>query len=208
MSIPHAYGRLQFAADLELFFGTPIGSGANPKAAAVVVMGIAPGRTSRVVDGIAETRKPVEGLAIEGNGDIDTIAAANRKAKDCLQWASELRREEHGLSDLQISVKCGESDTTSGLAANPTIGNLIDELNPLGATTCSGETSEITAAEGVCASRAKTLEVAKKFMDARQAYTGEVIEPHRTNELSESQPIKGNNEGGSTAIEEKAFGNL
>ena len=58
-AIPHAYGRLQFGADLELFFRTLIGTGANPNVAAVVVGGIEPGWTDRVVQGIAESGKPV-----------------------------------------------------------------------------------------------------------------------------------------------------
>ena len=32
---------------------------------------------------------------------------------------------------LWISVKCGESDTTSGLASNPAVGDLMDKLEPL-----------------------------------------------------------------------------
>jgi (2R)-sulfolactate sulfo-lyase subunit beta len=208
LAIPHAYGRLQFGEDLELFFRTLIGTGANPNVAAVVVIGIEPGWTKRVVEGIALTGKPVEGFAIEQNGDINTIAAASRWAKEYLQWASELKREECGISDLWISVKCGESDTTSGLAANPTVGNLIDKLDALGATTCFGETSELTGAEAVCATRAATPEVGKKFLATWQAYMDEVIEPHKTSDLSESQPTKGNIEGGLTTIEEKAFGNL
>ena len=59
MAIPHAYGRLQFGEDLEVHFRTIIGAGANPNVAAVVVIGIEPGWTQRVVDGIAETGKPV-----------------------------------------------------------------------------------------------------------------------------------------------------
>ena len=208
LAIPHAYGRLQFGEDLELFFRTLIGTGANPNVAAVVVIGIEPGWTNRVVEGIALTRKPVEGFAIEQNGDINTIAAASRWAKEYLQWASELQREECEISDLWISVKCGESDTTSGLAANPTVGNLIDKLDALGATTCFGETSELTGAEAVCATRAATPEVGEKFLATWQAYMDEVIEPHKTSDLSESQPTKGNIEGGLTTIEEKAFGNL
>jgi (2R)-sulfolactate sulfo-lyase subunit beta len=73
------------------------------------------------------------------------------------------RREPCGVAELRVSVTCGESDTTSGLAANPTVGNLIDKLGPLGATTCFGETSELTRAEQVSASRAKTPEVANKL---------------------------------------------
>jgi (2R)-sulfolactate sulfo-lyase subunit beta len=105
-------------------------------------------------------------------------------------------------------VKCGESDTTSGIGSNPTVGNLIDKLDPLGVTSCFGETSEITGAEEVCRERGKTPEIGKKFFDTWQAYMDEVIEPFKTDDLSESQPTKGNIEGGLTTIEEKAFGNL
>src|ERR671931_201667 len=70
LALPHAYGRLQFGEDLELFFRTLIGIGANPNVAACVVIGIEPGWTGRIVDGIEPTGKPVTGLSIEGNGDI------------------------------------------------------------------------------------------------------------------------------------------
>jgi (2R)-sulfolactate sulfo-lyase subunit beta len=207
LALPHAYGRLQFGEDLELFFRTLIGTGSNPNVAACIVIGIEPGWTGRIVEGIAKTGKPVEGFSIEGNGDLNTIAAASRKAKEYLQWASELRREEVPIKDLFVSVKCGESDTTSGLASNPTVGNLIDKLDPLGVTSCFGETSEITGAELVCKERAATPEVGEKFLQVWSAYN-DVIEQFKTDDLSESQPTKGNIAGGLTTIEEKAYGNL
>ena len=148
------------------------------------------------------------GFAIEQSGDISTIASASRKAAEYLHWASELQRQESEISELWVSVKCGESDTTSGLASNPTVGNVIDKLDPLGATTCFGETSELTGAEHECQARAGTPDVGQKFMDVFKAYMDEVIEPNKTSDLSESQPTKGNIEGGLTTIEEKAFGNL
>ena len=207
LALPHAYGRLQFGEDLELFFRTLIGTGANPNVAACVVIGIEPGWTSRVVDGIAATGKPVAGFSIEENGDITTIANASRKAREFMQWASERQRERCSIEDLFISTKCGESDTTSGLASCPTVGNLIDKLDPLGVTTCFGETSELTGAEVVCASRAASPAVRDKFMQVFNAYQ-DVINRHKTSDLSESQPTKGNIAGGLTTIEEKAFGNL
>ncbi len=208
LAIPHHYGRLQFGEDLELHFRTLIGSGCNPNVAAVVVIGIEPGWTGRVVDGIAKTGKPVEGFALERNGEHKTVMNASWAAQKFVQDASEIHREECDLSDLWVSVKCGESDTTSGIGSNPTVGNLIDKLDPLGVTSCFGETSEITGAEEVCRERGKTPEVGKKFYDTWQAYMDEVIEPFKTDDLSESQPTKGNIEGGLTTIEEKAFGNL
>lgn len=207
LALPHAYGRLQFGEDLEVHFRTLIGTGSNPNVAACVVIGIEPGWTGRVVDGIAKTGKPVAGFSIEGNGDITTIANASRKAREFAQWASEKQREVCSIQDLFVSTKCGESDTTSGLGSCPTVGNLIDKLDPLHATTCFGETSELTGAEVVCASRAATKEVGERFMQVFNDYQ-KVIERHKTNDLSESQPTKGNIIGGLTTIEEKAFGNL
>ena len=208
MALPHPYGRLQFGEDLELHFRTLIGTGSNPNVAAAVVVGIEPGWTKRVVDGIGRTGKPVAGFAIEQNGDISTIASASRKAKEFVQWASEQRRVECRLKDMWVSVKCGESDTTSGLASNPTVGNFIDKVDPFGVTSCFGETSEITGAEMVCATRGRTKAAGRKFLKTWKAYMDEVIEPYKTSDLSESQPTKGNIEGGLTTIEEKAFGNL
>jgi (2R)-sulfolactate sulfo-lyase subunit beta len=207
LALPHPYGRLQFGEDLELHFRTLIGTGSNPNVAACVVIGIEPEWTERVVKGIAKTGKPVAGFSIEGNGDISTIANASRKAREFVQAASEKQRELCTIQELFVSVKCGESDTTSGLGSCPTVGNLIDKLDPLGATTCFGETSELTGAEIVCASRAASKDVADKFMKVFNAYQ-EVIERHKTSDLSESQPTKGNIAGGLTTIEEKAFGNL
>ena len=207
MALPHAYGRLQFGEDLDLHFRTLIGTGANPNVAAVVVIGIEDGWTKRVVDGIAKTGKPVTGFGIEGHGDIATISKASYVVKQYVQMASELQREECGIADLWVSTKCGESDTTTGLASCPTVGNLIDKVDPMGATTCFGETSELTGAETICATRAVDKKIAEKFLSTWRAYNA-MIERHKTDDLSESQPTKGNIAGGLTTIEEKAFGNL
>jgi (2R)-sulfolactate sulfo-lyase subunit beta len=208
LALPHAYGRLQFGADLDLFFRTLIGTGSNPNVAAVVVIGIEDGWTKRVVDGIAKTGKPVAGFGIEGHGDIATIAKASYKAKEFLQWASELRREECAIDELWVSTKCGESDTTTGLGSCPTVGNMYDKLIPKGITGVFGETSEITGAEHIAQSRAATPEIGNKWMAVFKAYQDEVIEAHRTDNLMDSQPTKGNIAGGLTTIEEKALGNL
>jgi (2R)-sulfolactate sulfo-lyase subunit beta len=208
MALPHAYGRLQFGEDLEVFFRTLIGIGSNPNVAAVVVIGIEDGWTKRVVDGIAKTGKPVTGFGIEGNGDIATIAKASYVAKQYLQWATELRRDEYPISELWVSTKCGESDTTTGLSSCPTVGNMYDKLLPNGIYGVFGETSEITGAEHLCKARAATPELGERWYKMWKAYQDDVIEAHKTDDLSDSQPTKGNIAGGLTTIEEKALGNL
>ncbi len=208
MALPHAYGRLQFGEDLDLHFRTMIGTGANPNVAACIVIGIEPLWTQRIVDGIAKTGKPVTGFSIEQNGDIATIAAASRQAKEYVHWASELQREECPLTDLWVSTKCGESDTTTGLGSCPTVGNMYDKLIPQGIYGCFGETSEITGAEHICKARAADEETGERWYAMWKAYQDDVIEAHKVDDLSDSQPTKGNIEGGLTTIEEKALGNL
>ncbi len=207
MAIPHPYGRLQFGFDLDLHFATLIGTGSNPNVAAVVVIGIEPIWTARVVDGIAKTGKPVTGFSIEKNGDLNTICAASRKAKEYVQWATELQREECPIKDLWVSCKCGESDTTSGLASNPTVGDAFDKLEAVGCTLAFGETTEITGGENLVADRCATPEVRKKFQFFFDRYA-KLIEDHKVDDLCDSQPTKGNIEGGLTTIEEKALGNI
>ncbi len=205
--LPHAYGRLQFGEDLELFFRTMIGTGRNPNVAAAVVIGIEPGWTKRIVDGIAETGKPVEGFSIEGRGDLQTAAEAARVAQRFLQDATELQRVDCDFKDLYISVKCGESDTTTGLSSCPTVGNVLDKHCEQGFGSF-GETSELTGAEHIVKSKAASKEVEAKFTAMFDDYTKLVFDQKAGTDLSESQPTKGNIAGGLTTIEEKALGNV
>ncbi|HEX4325733.1 MAG TPA: UxaA family hydrolase [Burkholderiales bacterium] len=207
LAIPHPYGRLQFGADLDLHFRTLIGTGSNPNVAAVVVIGIEEGWTKRIVDGIAATGKPVTGFGIEGYGDHETIKRASKVAKEYSQWASEKQREACPINELWVSTKCGESDTTSGCGANPTVGNAFDKLHPLGNYLCFGETSEITGGESIVAARCANDKVRDQFMFMFNRYQ-DMINRWKTDDLSESQPTKGNIAGGLTTIEEKALGNI
>ncbi len=207
LAIPHPYGRLQFGADLELHFKTLIGTGSNPNVAATVVIGIEDGWAKRVADGIAAAGKPVSFFGIEGHGDLETIRRASKAAKDYMHWASELHREEWPLKDLWVSTKCGESDTTSGIGANPCVGNAFDKLYAHGVTLVFGETTELTGGEQLVAARCRTPAVRDKFMFMFNRYQ-DVIDRHKTSDLMDSQPTKGNIAGGLTTIEEKALGNI
>jgi (2R)-sulfolactate sulfo-lyase subunit beta len=207
LAVPHPYGRLQFGADLDLHFRTLIGAGSNPNVAAVIVICIEAEWAKKVVEGIAKTGKPVTGFGIELHGDHDTILRASKVAKEYVQWASELQRTECPISDLWVSTKCGESDTTSGCGSNPTVGSAFDKLDPLGVTMCFGETTELTGGESIVADRCVDGSVRERFMFMFNRYQ-EIVERHKTSDLSDSQPTKGNIAGGLTTIEEKALGNI
>ncbi|MFC7406407.1 UxaA family hydrolase [Georgenia alba] len=206
LAVPHAYGRLQFGEDLELHFRTIIGTGANPNVAAVVVIGIEPTWTDRVVQGIAATGKPVEGYSIERHGDLRTIEKAARTLARFVQDASELTREPVERGELMLSIKCGESDTTSGLGSCPTTSQAVDRWVEAGGTVLFGETSELTGGEHLIAERCANDEVRKKFQHLYDRYLAR-IEAEGANLLG-SQPTQGNIRGGLSTIEEKAMGNI
>lgn len=207
MALPHPYGRLQFGADLDLHFRTLIGTGCNPNVAAVVVIGIEDQWTNIIVEGIAKTGKPVVGFGIEKYGQHNTIMRASKAAQEFVHFATEKQREVCKIQELWVSTKCGESDTTSGIASNPTVGNAFDKLYEKGCTLLFGETTEVTGGEHLIAARCRDEKVREKFMFMFNRYQ-DVINAHKTTDLSDSQPTKGNIAGGLTTIEEKALGNI
>lgn len=206
MALTHPYGRLQFGEDLDLTFKTLIGTGSNPNIAAVVVIGIEPKWTEYIVKGIAETGKPVAGFSIERYGDLKTIEMASRKAKEFVQYATELPRVSVKWEEIWVSTKCGESDTTSGLASNPTVGRIFERLEKNGNTLIFGETTEVTGAEDKIIEQCASPEVAAQFKAAFDNYQ-EHVESQGVSLLG-TQPTEGNIRGGLTTIEEKALGNV
>lgn len=206
LPLPHAYGRLQFGADLELTFRTLIGTGENPNVAGAVVIGIEPTWTEEVASAIAATGKQVESFSIERHGDLKTVESASRTAARMLRQASEFVREPVQLGELMMSIKCGESDTTSGLGSCPTTSRAVDRHVAHGGTVLFGETSELTGGEDLIAERCETDKVRKKFQGLYDRYL-ERVEAEGANLLG-SQPTQGNIRGGLSTIEEKAMGNI
>jgi (2R)-sulfolactate sulfo-lyase subunit beta len=206
LPLPHPYGRLQFGADLDLTFRTLIGTGANPNVAAAIVIGIEPTWTERIVAGIAETGKPVAGFSIERHGDLRILEMAARRAAEMMQDASEIARVPVERGELLMSIKCGESDTTSGLGANPATSEAVDRHIAAGGTVIFGETTELTGGEHLIAARCADDEVRKKFQAFFDNYFA-MVERTGANLLG-SQPTQGNIRGGLSTIEEKALGNI
>ena len=206
LALPHGFGRLQFGEDLELTFNTLIGTGMNPNVAAVIIIGIEPKWTNRVAEGVAKTGKPVAAFSIEGKGDLKVIEEASRAAAMFLQDATELQREPAEIGDLVMSIKCGESDTTSGLGSCPTTSQAVDRWVAAGGTVFFGETSELTGGEHLIADRCIDDACRAAFQKTYDDYI-RVIESTGANLLG-SQPTQGNIAGGLTTIEEKALGNI
>lgn len=82
-----------------------------------------------------------------------------------VQEISSIQKEICDISEIILGMECGGSDTTSGLASNPTCGICSDKMVELGGTSILSETTEFIGAEHVVAKRGKTEEVSRKILE-------------------------------------------
>ena len=118
--------------------------------------------------------------------------------------ASKIIKEECPDSELVIGVKCGASDTTSGLVSNPAAGATFDLLLDKGGTCVFGETTEFMGAEHILARRAATPEIAQRII--KSVATIEQRVNAMGCDMRGGQPAGGNIRGGLSTIEEKSLG--
>ena len=90
---------------------------------------------------------------------------------------SERQREKVGIEELWAACKCGESDTTTGLASCPTRRQLLRQADPARhLRLLRRDLGADRRRRWSCAERAATPEVREKFMKVWQAYQDDVIE--------------------------------
>ena len=203
----HHQGCCQLPPDLERVTDTLCSLGLSPNVGAVLVISLGCEGTdhARLVETIAKTGKPVEIIHIqELGGTTKAIQAGTDIAQKLAMEISGLHRTPIDISEVVMSIKCGASDATSGMASNCVIGYVADKLVDLGGTVVFGETTEFIGAEHILAKRAvnptvgaKILEIVQK-MEARANAIG--------CDMRKGQPTPGNIEGGLSSIEEKSLG--
>ena len=203
----HGQGCAQTQPDLDQVTRTLISLGCNPNLAGVLVVSLGCESVSadRIVEGIAASGKPVEKVVVQKVGGARTaVAQGTRVVQAMVVEASGIKREEFPDSELMLGVKCGASDTTSGLVSNPAAGATCDLLVDNGGTCVFGETTEFMGAEHILTRRAATPEVAQKIMDIVARMENRAIAMGF--DMRGGQPTTGNIAGGLTTIEEKSLG--
>jgi len=208
-TVDHGSGRT--ANDRERIARVLIGLGRNPNVASVIVHAASPGvgypelRAERLADEIAASGKRVEVIDPAKDGGVyGAMAKGMQLARMMVYEASKLRRVEAGDEHLCLGVKCGYSDTTSGIAGNPAIGYLFDKVVGAGGTAFFGETTEIIGAEHSLAKRAATPQVAKAILDA--VARREEMAKSTGLDIRTINPVPSNIKGGISSLEEKSLG--
>lgn len=203
----HGQGCTQTQPDLDQVTRTLVSLGWNPNLAGVLLvsLGCESVLVDKIADGIAESGKPVDKVVLQkAGGATSAVNQGTRIVKAMMTEASGVKREEFPDSEMVLGVKCGASDTTSGLVSNPATGAACDLLIDSGGTCIFGETTEFIGAEHVLAKRAATPEVAQKIMEIvsrmEQRVTAMGVD------MRGGQPTTGNIAGGLSTIEEKSLG--
>ncbi len=203
----HHQGCCQLPPDLERVTDTLISLGKSPNvgAALIVTLGCEGTDHERMYEELAQTGKPVRKIAIqELGGTAPAIARGIEEARELVLAISAQQRVEAGIENVVMSIKCGASDTTSGMASNCVIGRVADRLVDLGATVVFGETTEFIGGEDLLAARAVSPEVARRIY--------EIVDAMETRaksvgcDMRRGQPTPGNIAGGLSSIEEKSLG--
>jgi altronate dehydratase large subunit len=206
-ALPHLAGCGQLGPDMRVTHDTLAAYCGHPNVGAVLVVAL--GCEQVVAQTLAEhakrSGKPAEIIAIQSEGG--TVRATEKGIRIAGDLATRLQaqsREWCDASELVLSLKCGGSDYTSGLASNPTLGRVTDRLVDLGGTAVLGEIAEIMGAEHLLASRASRQSTANELI---QIITRVETEARALGlDIRGTQPSPGNIRGGLTTIEEKSLG--
>jgi altronate dehydratase large subunit len=207
VALPHLAGCGQLGPDMRVTHDTLAAYCAHPNVGAVIVVAL--GCEQVVAQTLADVatrhHKPVEIVAIQTEGGtVKATAKASRIAEAFAGMLAADEREWCDISELVLSLKCGGSDYTSGLASNPALGRVTDRLVELGGSAVLGEIAEIMGAEHVLASRAHDPATATRLL---QVITRVETEARALGlDIRGTQPSPGNIRGGLTTIEEKSLG--
>lgn len=192
--------------DAQAHLRSLIGFGLNPNVGAVLLIGSDTPKLQQISQAIAASKKPFAALCLD-DCEHDALTLTDRAIRAGAQLRleiSRLRRQSAALSDLCVGLECGRSDPSSGMVANPLIGQVADRLEQAGAQVIFGETLEWLGAEHLLAQRASSTQVAQKLVAA--------VERREQLAKSKGQDLLGNNPGptniaaGLSTIEEKSLG--
>ena len=206
-ALPHTAGCGQLGPDMHTTHETLAAYCGHPNVGAVLVIALGCEQVvaQHLADAARRAGKPAHIVAIQSEGGtVRATARAIDIAKTLVADLERTPREPCDVSELILSVKCGGSDYTSGLASNPALGRVADRLVDLGGAAVLGEIAEIMGAEHLLAARAPNPDTAKRLIRVINRVETDAMALGL--DIRGTQPSPGNIRGGLTTIEEKSLG--
>lgn len=205
-SFPHPYGCSQLGDDLKNTQKVLSGLVKHPNAAGVLVVGL--GCENNHIQAFKEVlgKHNEERVKFVNLQDVeDDKEALLSELEYLINYASKFKPEKFPVSNLKIGLKCGGSDSFSGITANPLVGRISDRIISYGGTAILSEVPEMFGAEEILMNRAKNEAIFSNIV--------QLINGFKDYYLSNGQniyenPSPGNKEGGISTLEEKSLGNI
>jgi len=207
VALTHRQGCGQLGSDRDQTARTLIGLGKNPNIAGVLIIGMGCESISAgyLAEEISQAKKIVETVVVLDEGGMrGALLKGTKTLATMLREASRMKRVPCNLRELTVGIKCGLTDTTSGIAANPVTGIAADRVIEAGGTVIFGETPEVIGAEHILARRAVDRGVGDRLVGIVKACEERVKAVGM--DIRGANPSPGNIAGGITTIEEKSLG--
>ncbi|OGO17501.1 MAG: hypothetical protein A2Z14_17140 [Chloroflexi bacterium RBG_16_48_8] len=203
----HDHGCCELKPDLDRVRHVLCGLIANPNVGGCVIVSLGcEGVNYKELLAVAqEEGKPALHAELQEEGGMTKcIESCMSKIQALLEEMNAIERREFPASKIVMGIKCGSSDTTSGLAANPAVGKVTDRLVEQGGRVIFGETTEIIGAEQLLVKRCIDAVVERALLEMVMRVEERVKRVGV--DMRGSQPTPGNIRGGLTTIEEKSLG--
>lgn len=207
----HNQGCAQLGDDYYQTRRTILNSALNPNVASVLIVGLGCERVSphEIQEEIRASGKEAELIMIQDMGTAESIKEGSEIAKKLVEKAKNAERKEVPVSSLVIGVECGGSDFSSGLSANPAVGQVSDKIWKENGRVILSETTELVGAEHILFKRMEDKKMKKTFEKMLKRMIDESVNNSRDVVDQENIPNNispGNVKGGLTTIEEKSLG--
>jgi altronate dehydratase large subunit len=207
VSLGHNLSCSHLGEDLERSAWTLANLAGNPNIYGVVVVGMGCEQISaeKLCQDVCAFNKPAKLFTLKKEGDWKAVVKKGRRTvKQMADEAAAEKREDADIGELTLGLKCGGSDTTSGLVSNPVTGFVADKVISAGGSTIFTETPEILGAEHILARRAINKQVGNQILDFAKLTERRITEMGV--DLRGSEPTPANIQGGLSTIEEKSLG--
>lgn len=203
---PHPFGCSQLGDDLLNTQKILAGLVKHPNAAGVLVVGLGCENNlisefKKIIGDYDDNRVKFINLQ-----DVDDeIKEGISKIDKIVKYIKKFKAKVIPVSKLKIGLKCGASDSLSGITANPLVGKISDRIVSYGGTVILTEVPEMFGAEKILMNRAQDKEVFQKIVNLINGFKDYFLS---NGQAIYENPSPGNKEGGITTLEEKSLGNI
>lgn len=204
--ISSPYGRGHVGADKAFHSHMLQAFATHPNTGAVVILAPDDDLCDGMEEKIVATGRAVAGFSLQrwGEDGKAMTTAAIAEGRRLLAQVQAEPRANCAMSDLIIAAECGHSDASSGIVANPLVGDLFDRHIANGGAAVFAETLEWLGCEPGLYARCETPDVANRLralVRKRHAITDAA-----GHNIHVGNPGPQNHQGGITTLEEKSLG--